>query len=55
MGSWYDYVKEFEQAAENDKHGLLFTVHFENMKKVFYKVLQKNFSCKNMPLAKQHT
>lgn len=33
MGSWYDYVKEFEQAAENDKHGLLFTVHFENMKK----------------------
>lgn len=33
MGSWYDYVKEFEQAAENDKHGAILTMFYESMKK----------------------
>ncbi|XP_052718629.1 sulfotransferase 1E1-like [Crassostrea angulata] len=33
MGSWYDYVKEFEQAAENDKHGAILTTFYESMKK----------------------
>lgn len=32
-GSWYDYVKEFEQAAENDKHGAILTMFYESMKK----------------------
>ena len=33
MGGWFKYEKEFEE-AEKDKRGAIFTVHYENLKKV---------------------
>jgi hypothetical protein len=34
MGGWFAYEKEFEKAEANDMRGTIFTVHYENMKKV---------------------
>lgn len=35
MGGWFAYEKEFEKAETNDKRGVIFTLHYESMKKVF--------------------
>ena len=34
MGGWFKYEKEFEEAEKKDKRGAIFTVHYENLKKV---------------------
>jgi hypothetical protein len=39
MGSWFTYEKEFEEAEANDTRGAIFTVHYENMKKVTFIIL----------------
>lgn len=34
MGGWFKYEKEFKEAEKKDKRGAIFTVHYENLKKV---------------------
>lgn len=34
MGGWFKYEQEFEQAEKNDTLGVIFTVHYESLKKV---------------------
>lgn len=33
MGGWFKYEQEFEQAEKNDTLGVIFTVHYESLKK----------------------
>ena len=46
LDGWFKYEKDFEQAEREDKLGAIFTVHYENLKKVNCNLFDKTLRWK---------